>query len=60
MANATHIILVNNTCADISMFDAVLIDCVKEGKALPECIADLLTLNIITVDGKPRGIVDFA
>ncbi len=60
MTNAKHIILVNNTCADISMFDAVLINCVNENKALPECIADLLTLSIITVDGQSRGIINFA
>lgn len=60
MNNTTHCIMFNKTGADISMFDAVLIDCIKNGKDLPEELADVLTLNVINVDGKVRGIVDFA
>lgn len=55
-----NITLVNNTCCNISDFDAILNDCVKNKAALPEELADLFTLEIIEVDGALRGILNIA
>lgn len=55
-----HVIFANNTNADIRDFDNIIIDCVKNNKSLPEELADLFTLDIIEVDGLPRGILNFA
>ena len=55
-----NITLVNNTSCNISMFDAEIINAVKTGCGLPEELADLFTLTIITVDGLPRGILNAA
>ena len=60
MNTATNIILVNNTGSDLRMFDAVLIECVKSGNPLPCELADLLNLNVITVDDAPRGVITWA
>ena len=59
MTNA-QITLVNNTGADISLFDAVFNTCVNENAPLPVELADLFNLTVITVDGLPRGILSFA
>lgn len=59
MTNA-QITLVNNTNADISLFDAVLKTCVNENAPLPIELADLFNLVVVTVDGLPRGILSFA
>lgn len=58
-----NITLVNNTGADIRDFEAALIAHVNEGVALPEAIADLLTVKILeayNADGSNRGIVNWA
>lgn len=55
-----HVIFTNNTGSDVRQFDKIIIDCVKNDKPLPEEIADIFTLDIIEVDGLPRGILRFA
>ena len=50
--------LVNNTSCDLRMFSAAIIAGVKDGSGLPEELADLFTLEIISNDdGTPRGIL---
>jgi hypothetical protein len=58
--NTANTVLVNNTCADVSKFDSIFIACVTENKSLPEELADLFTLEVITVNGSARGILNFA
>lgn len=55
-----NVILVNNTGCNIKDFDSVLINCVKNNKPLPEELADLFTLEVITVDNEYRGILNAA
>jgi hypothetical protein len=55
-----RIVFTNNTGYDIRDFDSVFIKCVLENLPLPEEIADIFELKIITVDGLPRGILNFA
>lgn len=55
-----HIILVNNTSSDIRLIEAAIIEAIKAGQPLPEDLADMFSLEVITVDGKPRGILNFA
>jgi hypothetical protein len=56
----SNVILVNNTGADLSKFENEFISAVRNGGNLPEELADLFTLNIITVEDGLRGILDFA
>ena len=56
----TNIVLVNNTGCNITMFDAEIINAVKTGGGLPEELADIFTLTIITVNGNVRGILNAA
>lgn len=51
--------LVNNTNADVSDFNTVFFDCIKNNKELPEEL-DLFTLEVITVDDEKRGILNWA
>lgn len=55
-----HVILVNNTMSDIRIFEKVIIQCVRENKPLPEELEDIFNLKIIQIDGKPRGILNWA
>ena len=55
-----NVILVNNTGADIRNFDTAIISAIKNNTSLPEEIADLFNLEIISVNGKPRGILTAA
>lgn len=55
-----NVILVNNTGADIRNFDTTIISAIKNNTSLPEEIADLFNLEIISVNGKPRGILTAA
>ena len=54
-----EIVLVNNTGADLREFDEHLVAVIREGKPLPEEIADLLDVRVIRVDGKLRGIINW-
>lgn len=56
----SNIILVNNTGENLRMFDAVLIDCVRNDKPLPEELADLIRLDIVIVGGERRGVINAA
>lgn len=56
----SHTVIVNNTGYDIRDVDPIFIKCVLEDQPLPEELADIFELKIITVDGLPRGIVNFA
>ena len=58
--NHSNIILVNNTCANITEFTNIFISAIINNTSLPEEIADLFTLKIITVEDGVRGILDFA
>lgn len=59
-AEKPWVVLVDNTHGSIRMFEKHFIALVKDGTPLPEEIADLFEVKIIEVDGKPRGIVNFA
>jgi hypothetical protein len=55
------ICLFNKTGEDISMFRPIIMDCIKNlSTDLPEEIADIFSLNIITVDDGIRGVLDWA
>lgn len=58
--DASKIMLVNNTGADVEMFKSAIFDAIKNDSPLPEEIADLFTLEIIYVNGQKRGILEFA
>jgi len=54
------VVFVNNSLSDVSAFYPVLLDCINNGKSLPEELSDLFVLKIIRIDGKPRGILTAA
>jgi hypothetical protein len=58
--NYSTVILVNNTCADISNFTNIFINAIITNSDLPEEIADLFSLEIINVEDGIRGILNFA
>lgn len=58
-----NIRIINNTGKDISQFDAVFAECVKENKPLPEELADIFTLTVsvgANPDGSNRGRIEWA
>ena len=58
-ANATNLMIVNNTGTDIELVMPYIMAFAK-GEALHEDIADLFDLRVIYVDGQKRVLVDFA
>lgn len=53
-------IYVNNTGADLREFHNEIVAAIKNGGALPEEIADVFTLSLVTVEDGIRGVVGWA
>lgn len=51
--------IVNNTGTDLRMFHDAIVDAILAGGVLPEELADVLTLNPVTVNGATRWVIDF-
>lgn len=56
----SHVILVNNTGADIRGFDDAIISAIRGGVSLHEELADTFDLKIIQVEDGFRGILNWA
>lgn len=54
------IMLVNNTGADIRIVEPAILEAIATGTALPDDLSDLFTLEVITIAGQVRGILNFA
>jgi hypothetical protein len=53
-------VLVNNTNSNITGFTNDILNSINTGSSLPEELADLFNLTLITVDGYVRGILTAA
>jgi hypothetical protein len=60
MTDALPVVLVNNTRLDLRTagIDQSILQAIRSGTALPEEIADLLSLRVIDENGVRRGIVE--
>lgn len=56
----SEIILFNRAGADTRMFDAAILDCIRNSKPLPDEIADLFTLTPVEVADGTRFVLDWA
>lgn len=61
-ARKNKIVYVDNANAASAKFPelgAIVTDCVLNGNVLPEDFSDMFSLEIVEVDGEPRGILRF-